>query len=109
MRDAVQSAPLQPPLPLPLLSLKLKFQYNTPLPLKRSVEMRDEHRLVFADEFALSFHIHFYRLLKWLLAAPFVAAAAALLALHAPGAEAARLPSLSSPRGSVAPVGGGII
>lgn len=42
--------------------------------------MRDETRLLFVDEFSLSFHIHFYRLLKWLIAAPFAAAAAALLA-----------------------------
>ena len=44
------------------------------------VEMRDESRLLFVDEFSLSFHIHFYRLLKWLIAAPFAMAAAALLA-----------------------------
>ena len=29
---------------------------------------------------SLSFHIHFYRMLKWLIAGPFVAAAVALLA-----------------------------
>ena len=75
-------------------------------PLFCSVEMRDEHRMVYSDEFALSFHMHFYRLLKWLLAAPFVAAAAAILALPAPGADLARLPSLSlSPRAT----SGGII
>lgn len=44
--------------------------------------MRDESRLLFSDEFSLSFHIHFYRLLKWLVAAPFAAASLALLAWH---------------------------
>ena len=44
------------------------------------VEMRDETRLLFVDEFSLSFHIHFYRLFKWLVAAPFGACALALLA-----------------------------
>lgn len=42
--------------------------------------MRDESKLLFVDEFSLSFHIHFYRLLKWLIVAPFAAAAVALLA-----------------------------
>jgi hypothetical protein len=42
--------------------------------------MRDESKALFVDEFSLSFHIHFYRLLKWLIAAPFAAAALALLA-----------------------------
>jgi hypothetical protein len=32
---------------------------------------------------SLSFHIHFYRLLKWLIAGPFLAAALALLAFRA--------------------------
>lgn len=36
---------------------------------------------------SLSFHIHFYRLLKWLIAGPFIAAAIALLA-NRPDAEA---------------------
>lgn len=53
-----------------------------PHPPARRVEMRDESRLLFSDEFSLSFHIHFYRLLKWLVAAPFAAASLALLAWH---------------------------
>lgn len=61
------------------------FTMEIPCPRSRStatirVEMRDESRLLFVDEFSLSFHIHFYRLLKWLIAAPFAMAAAALLA-----------------------------
>lgn len=52
------------------------------------VEMRDETRLLFVDEFSLSFHIHFYRLLKWLVAAPFAAAAAAVLAYRPGGDDA---------------------
>lgn len=43
--------------------------------------MRDEHRLVFYDEFALSFNIHFYRLLKWLIVVPFMGCCVALLAI----------------------------
>ncbi|EFN59750.1 hypothetical protein CHLNCDRAFT_133373 [Chlorella variabilis] len=64
------------------------FTMEIPVPRSRStatirVEMRDETKLLFVDEFSLSFHIHFYRLLKWLIAGPFVAAAMALLAFRA--------------------------
>ena len=63
--------------------------------------MRDDHQLLFVDEFALSFHMHFYRLLKWLLAAPFAAAAIALLALPNPEARGLEtLPSFASSLGS---------
>ena len=43
------------------------------------VQMIDETGAVFSDEFALSFHIHFYRLLKWLVVGPFAFTAAAVL------------------------------
>lgn len=32
--------------------------------------MRDRHGILFHDEFSLSFHMHFYKLLKWLVALP---------------------------------------
>jgi hypothetical protein len=38
-------------------------------------------RTVFVDEFSLSFHMHYYRLLKWLVAVPFTAAALAVLSM----------------------------
>ncbi len=44
------------------------------------LRMRDGQGQVFEDTFALSFHVHYGRLLKWLVAAPFAACAAALLA-----------------------------
>lgn len=43
-----------------------------------SVRMVDEHGLVFQDSFSLSFHVNFYRMLKWVVVLPF-----ALLALWA--------------------------
>ncbi|KAL4443840.1 hypothetical protein ABPG75_011577 [Micractinium tetrahymenae] len=63
------------------------YTMEIPCPRSRStatirVEMRDETRLLFVDEFSLSFHIHFYRLLKWLIAGPFIAAGVALLAFR---------------------------
>lgn len=54
--------------------------------------MRDKHGLVFADEFALSFHMHFYRLLKWLVALPLAFTAVALLTFKAQD-ETPALPS----------------
>jgi hypothetical protein len=54
--------------------------------------MVDERGMVFVDDFALSFHMHFHRLLKWLAAAPFLACAAAVLAMKRDDITAA-LPS----------------
>ena len=59
---------------------------HVPCPRTRStatihIEMRDERGMTFVDDFALSFHMHFHRLLKWLLAAPFLACAAAILSV----------------------------
>jgi hypothetical protein len=74
--------------------------YTMEIPCPRSrttasvrVEFKDETGAVFADEFALSFHVHFYRLLKWLVVAPFAFTAAALLAYNGRAAFAAELPS----------------
>lgn len=57
---------------------------QVPCPRTRStatvrLEMTDEDGQVFSDSFALSFHMHYHRLLKWLLVAPFLACAAAVL------------------------------
>ncbi len=45
------------------------------------LEMVDSNQMVFTDSFALSFHFHFHRLLKWLLVLPFVACAIAVASL----------------------------
>eukprot|EP00897_Mesotaenium_endlicherianum_P009800 jgi/Mesen1/8849/ME000053S08249 len=55
-----------------------------PCPLVRAhatvlVEMHDEHQHYFSDEFALTFHLHFFRLLKWVLALPVLAMVVALV------------------------------
>jgi hypothetical protein len=34
------------------------------------LEMVDKNGLYFSDEFALTFHLHYYRLLKWLIVFP---------------------------------------
>ncbi|CAI5458896.1 unnamed protein product [Closterium sp. Yama58-4] len=70
-----------------------------PTPKRRThatffIEMEDERRLHFHDEFALSFHVHFYRLLKWILALPLLIMAAALVARSAPD-SGPNLPSFS--------------
>lgn len=54
--------------------------------------MVDAHGIVVADSFPLSFHMHFHRLLKWLVALPVLGAGLALLALH-PRAQGPMLPS----------------
>ena len=66
------------------------YTLEIPCPRTRStgtihIEMTDEHKLTFVDDFALSFHMHFYRLLKWLVALPFTVAALAVFALHVGG------------------------
>ncbi|CAL8462321.1 g1854 [Coccomyxa elongata] len=63
------------------------YTLEVPCPRTRStatvrIEMVDESKQMFADSFALSFHMHFHRLLKWLLVAPFLACAAAVLSLQ---------------------------
>lgn len=57
------------------------------------VEMKDETGSVFSDEFALSFHIHFYRLLKWLAVGPFAFTAAAVLFMSGRNSLRVELPS----------------
>ena len=57
------------------------------------LRMRDGQGQVFEDAFALSFHVQFHRLLKWLVAAPVVACALALLAASAQDDARPALPS----------------
>jgi hypothetical protein len=46
-----------------------------------AVEYTDQFGLKYDDEFALSFHVHFHRLLKWMVALPLLAMSAAVLGL----------------------------
>lgn len=34
------------------------------------IDMLDQHKFHYSDEFSLSFHIHYYRIFKWILALP---------------------------------------
>jgi len=51
------------------------------------LQMSDRHKLTFSDEFSLSFHMHWYKLIKWLLALPFLAMAFTVVAIKAPWPE----------------------
>ena len=60
------------------------YTIEIPCPRSRStavvrVQMKTEASLTYSDEFSLSFHVHFYRLLKWLVVLPFMFAAVAVL------------------------------
>jgi hypothetical protein len=57
------------------------------------VEMVDKNGLYFSDEFALTFHMRYYRLLKWLICLPFLGMVSLLILVHPP--EGAPLPSFS--------------
>jgi len=46
-----------------------------------SIRVADRHKLFAEDAYAVSFHVRFYRALKWLLALPFAAATAAVITL----------------------------
>jgi len=55
-----------------------------PCPSKRvystiEVVMTNEHKQAFFDSFTISFNVHFYRLLKWILIGPFIIMALVLL------------------------------
>ncbi|MEW5304838.1 MAG: hypothetical protein WDW36_007421 [Sanguina aurantia] len=54
------------------------YTLELPVPKTRStatirLEMSDKHGLLMSDEFSLSFHLHFHKLLKWLVALPLLA------------------------------------
>lgn len=57
------------------------------------VEMVDETGVVYHDEYAVSFHVGFHRLLKWLLAVPFTAMALSLLTMKNLAGRETQLPS----------------
>ncbi|KAG0582223.1 hypothetical protein KC19_3G044000 [Ceratodon purpureus] len=57
------------------------------------VEMVDKNGLYFSDEFSLTFHMRYYRLLKWLICLPFLGMVSLLVLVHPP--EGAPLPSFS--------------
>ena len=74
------------------------YTLDVPCPRTRTsatihVEMKDETGAIFVDEFALSFHIHFYRLLKWIAVGPFAFTAAAVLLMNGKKAFRSELPS----------------
>lgn len=75
------------------------YTLEIPCPLTRStatihLEMWDEHRVAFVDDFSLSFHLNFHKLLKWLVAMPFIAMAVAVLSMRLTAPEA--LPSFQN-------------
>ncbi|XP_058214900.1 protein DEFECTIVE IN EXINE FORMATION 1 [Rhododendron vialii] len=57
------------------------------------VEMVDKNGVYFSDEFSLTFHMHYYKLLKWLLVLPMLAMFGVLVILRPQ--EAMPLPSFS--------------
>lgn len=57
------------------------------------VEMVDKNGLYFTDEFSLTFHMYYYRLLKWLLVLPMLGMFGVLVILRPQ--EAMPLPSFS--------------
>ncbi|KAJ4834760.1 Protein DEFTIVE IN EXINE FORMATION 1 [Turnera subulata] len=57
------------------------------------VEMTDKNGLYFSDEFSLTFHMHYYKLLKWLLVLPMLGMFGVLVILRPQ--EAMPLPSFS--------------
>ncbi|KAM7260320.1 hypothetical protein ACFE04_016061 [Oxalis oulophora] len=57
------------------------------------VEMVDKNRLYFSDEFSLTFHMHYYKLLKWFLVLPMLGMFFVLVILRPQ--EAVPLPSFS--------------
>ncbi|KAI5392074.1 protein DEFECTIVE IN EXINE FORMATION 1 [Lathyrus oleraceus] len=57
------------------------------------VEMVDKNGLYFSDEFSLTFHMHYYKLLKWLLVLPMLGMFGVLVILRPQGAVP--LPSFS--------------
>ncbi|KAJ9548773.1 hypothetical protein OSB04_021316 [Centaurea solstitialis] len=57
------------------------------------VEMTDKNKLHFSDEFSLTFHMHYYKLLKWLLVLPMMGMFGLLVILRPQ--ESVPLPSFS--------------
>lgn len=64
------------------------------------VEMTDKHGFHFSDEFSLTFHMRYYRLLKWLVVLPMMAMAAVIILIR-PQDAIEHLPSFSSNKHSL--------
>ena len=63
------------------------YTLDVPCPRTRStatvrIEMTDSHGIKLVDSFSLSFHMHFHRLLKWLVALPLLGSSLAILAMQ---------------------------
>ncbi|KAI8106939.1 hypothetical protein M9434_001589 [Picochlorum sp. BPE23] len=72
------------------------YMMDLPCPRSRTtatirLEMKDDNGSIYVDEFALSFHVHFYRLLKWLVVGPLSIMAAVVIAFL--GDQKVHLPS----------------
>lgn len=79
-----------------------RHQFNLPCVSVRSsgmviLEMVDKHGFYFTDEFSLTFHMHYYRLLKWMVVLPMLGMFFILLWLH-PEEGLTSLPSFSRDR-----------
>ncbi|MCO5576910.1 hypothetical protein L7F22_030731 [Adiantum nelumboides] len=79
-----------------------RHQFKLPCVSVRSsgtviLEMVDKNGFYFSDEFSLTFHMHYYRLLKWMVVLPMLGMFFTLLWLH-PEEGIASLPSFSRDR-----------
>ena len=64
-----------------------RYVMHVPCPRSRAVavvriEMRDANGIVYVDEFQQTFHMHFHKLLKWLVAGPLLVMGLFLLVLQ---------------------------
>lgn len=64
-----------------------RYTIHLPCPKSRAtalvrVELQTPNGIIFVDEYAQSFHMHFDKLLKWLVAAPLLAMGLFLLVLR---------------------------
>lgn len=59
------------------------------------VEMTDKNGIYFSDEFSLTFHMHYYKLLKWLLVFPMLGMFGILVILRPQEGSGTPLPSFS--------------
>lgn len=89
MRGRTDPVDSHPPIIGNLNSFAVPGTYSTPIPCPRTrstatvrIEMTDSHGITASDSFSLSFHMHFHRLLKWLVAVPLIGCTFAVLALQ---------------------------
>lgn len=74
------------------------FVVSLPCPKSKTtatvhIVVSDAHGFQAVDEFALSFHMHYYKLLKWMVALPMVASGVVVLMLLASDKPGLALPS----------------